>query len=225
MLNSKITSAGGILDEPNKDVAQNQTQLEDLSRLMPLVTTSSRPYLPLQHQLKSNFNKYTSDLRPSQKYRVISTHRRNKNLKDMLVRAKLPEQSGRTGLVRSNHWAFKPKQFIYNPHGRVGAPILQKMTLNMENIIYCILCEKCHRMYVGETGQTLLDSLKQHIYSVGENRLNSPLVLHFQIHPLQYFSITGLQACATWMEGQRKRQERMWISRLQTQHPEGLSVV
>lgn len=42
-------------------------------------------------------------MRPFPKYRVISAHRRNKNLKDMLVRAKLPEQSGRIELVKTNH--------------------------------------------------------------------------------------------------------------------------
>lgn len=111
---------------------------------------------------------------------------------------------------------------MYNPHGKIGAPILQRMTLNMRNIIYCIWCEKCRLLYVGETGQTLLERLKQHIYSIERNRLGTPLVLHFQTHTLQHLSIMGLQTCVTWTEGQRKRYERIWISRLRTQHPQSL---
>lgn len=48
MRNSKITSAGA--DEPNEDVAQNQTQLEDPSRLM--VTTYSHLLLTVATSVK-----------------------------------------------------------------------------------------------------------------------------------------------------------------------------
>lgn len=50
MLNPKITSAGAILDEPNEDVAQNQTQLEDPSRLM--ITTYSHLLLTVATSVK-----------------------------------------------------------------------------------------------------------------------------------------------------------------------------
>lgn len=204
---------------------QNQIQQGEQNRLMPLVTTYSRSHLPLHHQLKTNFKKYTSGLIRLQDCRVISAHRRNKNLRDMLVRAKLPEQMRRIRSGKPNHWAFKPKRFLYNPYGKIGAPILQRMSLNTSNIVYCICCEECCLLYVGETGQTLLERLKQHIYNIERNGLDTPLVLHFQIHTLQHLSITGLQTCATWTEGQRRRYERLWISRLRTQHPRGLNAV
>lgn len=147
-LNSNTTNAGGALDDSGENLTQNQAQLWEPSRFMPLITTYSHPYLPLHHQFKTNFKEYTSGLIQFQNYRVISAHRRNKNLRDMLVRAKLPEERGRIGSVKSDHWAFKPRQFMYNPHAQAGAPILQRMTLNMKNIIYCISCEKCHRLCV-----------------------------------------------------------------------------
>lgn len=222
-LNSNIMNIGEVSNESGRNLTQNQVQLGELNSLMPLVTTYSRSYLPLHHQLKTNFKKYTSGLTHFQNCRVISAHRRNKNLRDMLVRAKLPEQIRRTRSAKLNHWAFKPRRFVYNPHGKIGAPILQRMTLNMRNIIYCISCEKCRLLDVSEKSQTLLERLKQHIYSIERDRLGTPLVLHFQIHTLQYLSITGLQTCATWTEGQRKRYERIWISRLRTQHPQGLN--
>lgn len=66
-------------------------------------------------------------------------------------------------------------------------------------------------MYVGETGQTLAERLKQHLYSIGEGRLNTPLVQHFQTHSPNSLGILGLQSCAVWTEGQRRRHENLWI--------------
>lgn len=90
---------------------KNQVQLGEPNRLMPLVTTYSRSYLPLHHQLKTNFKKHTSGLTQFQNCRVISAHRRNKNLRDILVRAKLPEQMRRIRSAKPDHWAFKLRLF------------------------------------------------------------------------------------------------------------------
>lgn len=226
-LKSNIVNTGEVSNDSGGNQTQNQNQIQpgEPNRLMPLVTTYSRSYLPLHYKFKTNFKKYTSDLTPFQNCRAISAHRRNKNLRDMLVRAKLPEQMRRIRSGKPNHWAFKLKRFLYNPHGKIGAPILQRMTLNTSNIIYCIWCVECRLLYVGETGQTLLERLKQHIYNIERNRLDTPLILHFQTHTSHHLNITGLQTCATWTEGQRRRYERIWISRLRTQYPQGLNAV
>lgn len=120
-------------------------------------------------------------MRPFPKYRVISAHRRNKNLKDMLVRAKLPEQSGRIELVKSNH-----NSLYITPMDEPEHPFYTRWHWTWKTLFIVFYVKNVHVR------------LKQHIYSVGENRLNSPLVLHFQIHRLQYWNITGLQACAMW---------------------------
>lgn len=74
-----------------------------------------------------------------------------------------------------------------------------------KNIVYCIMCQSCNRLYIGETGKTLLMRLKQHLYNIGEGRLTTPLVKHFQVHSPQHLSIMGVQTGATWMVGQRRR--------------------
>lgn len=71
-------------------------------------------------------------------------------------------------------------------------------------------------MYIGETRNTLLTRLKQHLYNIGKNKLTTPLVKHFQVHSPQHLSITGLQ---TWTVGQRRRHEGLWIHKLRTEVP------
>lgn len=110
-LNPNIMNIGEVSNDSGGNRTQNQVELGEPNRLMPLVTTYSRSYLPLHHQLKTNFKKHTSGLTRFQNCRVISAHRRNKNLRDMLVRAKLPEQMRRIRSAKPDHWAFKLRRF------------------------------------------------------------------------------------------------------------------
>lgn len=189
--------------------------------LIPLITTYSKPYLDLQNFWKNNYLKTMANDTQFEDHKVISAFRKNKNLRDLLVRAKFGEPGKKE--KGNKHWAFKPKRFLFNPYGGTGSPSTGELHLNSSNLVYCITCEFCGKMYVGETGNTLLNRLKQHIYSIEKGRLSTPLVQHFQTHCLQYLSITGIQTCVTWTEGQRRRQESLWIQKLKTMVPMGLN--
>lgn len=92
-------------------------------------------------------------------HRVISALHRNKNLRDALVKAKFCRQVG--GDQGETHRAFKQLTFLYNTHGGTGTSITGRFTLHTHNIIYCIRCTTCNKRHVGETGNSLLDRLKQ----------------------------------------------------------------
>lgn len=191
-------------------------------KVVPLVTTYSLPYLPLQSQLKTNFRDTMANHCRFKEYRVISALRKNKNLRDMLVKSKFCRHPAIP--KGDNHWAFRPKKFLYNPQGGVGVPIIGRLTLQSQNVVYCIGCGVCGMLYVGETGKTLLTRLKQHLYNIREGRQTTPLVQHFQIHSIQHLYITGLQTCGTWTEGQRRRKEALWMEKLKTRVPYGLNL-
>lgn len=195
---------------------------DNQNQLIPLVITYSRPYVKLQNLWKNNFYTTMADHDQFQNYKIISAFRRNKNLKDLLVRAKFCKEA--TTDRSSKHWAFFQKNYLFNIHGNMGIPIIVDFNLHSSNLVYCITCQKCGIMYMGETGNTLLTRLLQHIRSIKIARLPTPLVKHFQIHPLRCLTITGVQTCATWTEGQRRRQERLWIEKLKTNIPLGLNI-
>lgn len=196
---------------------------EEEKEILPLITMYSIPYLPLNSTFKMNFNSLLADREPFHNCRVITANRKNKNLREMLVRTKLGGHW--QGRKRSLEQHFlNPRQYLFNPHGGAGAPILERFRPTSKNIVYCIICKQCSLIYVGETGQTLAERLKQHLYSIGEGRLHTPLVQHFHVHPLNSLGILGIQSCATWTEGQRRRHEELWIGRLNSRFPYGLNL-
>ncbi|KAF3849498.1 hypothetical protein F7725_019217 [Dissostichus mawsoni] len=91
-----------------------------------------------------------------------------------------------------------------------------------DNIVYIITCNTCNKHYIGEIKHTILTRLKQHLYNIGEGRLPTPLVTHFQLHPADQLIIPGLETNDRWTVGQRKRAEKLWIEKLGTTTPRGL---
>ena len=59
-------------------------------------------------------------------YRTISTYRKNRNLYNVLIKTQFNRQVTDTGTIE--HWAFKHQNFLFNPHGGVGAPINPRFT-------------------------------------------------------------------------------------------------
>ena len=106
------------------------------------------------------------------------------------------------GIIK--HWAFKNRKFLFNPHGGAGVTI-NTITPESKNAVDCIVCQTCNLIYIGETGNTLISSLKQHLYNIGQDKHNTPLLTHFPVHSPQHLSISGLHTCASWTVSQRRR--------------------
>ena len=47
------------------------------------------------------------------------------------------------------------------------------------NIIYCIPCSKCCKLYIGETGRRLSDRIVEHLRSIRNNDVDKPVAGHF----------------------------------------------
>ena len=55
--------------------------------------------------------------------------------------------------------------------------ILHNFTCTSSNIIYCIFCIKCCKLYIGETGRRLSDRFPEHLRSVRNNDVDKPVAL------------------------------------------------
>ena len=113
---------------------------------------------------------------------------------------------------------------IRNQHASTSSPITQKLTLVDKNIINAITCSECHIIYVGETKHTILNRLKQHLYTIHIVTLNTQIVQHFQTHPITSLFITGLEMKACWSDRQREAAEHRWRAKLKTLPPLGLNI-
>lgn len=192
---------------------------------IPLITTFSSHNRGINHTLKGNFERILGGSQLLANTKVLSAYRRNPNLGDVLVRARLPsaqpEQPKRI-LLTSQLVSLK---FVRNVREGTGFKIEQRFDVNTRNCVYLIFCQKCGVKYVGETRNSLSTRMMQHRHNIRNRKeLRTPLVGHFTKHGLAALRMAGLQRDVGWSDADRKRKERLWIYRLGTREPWGLNV-
>lgn len=190
---------------------------------IPLITTFSTMSTVLNWKFKDNFDERIGESGILPDSKVISAYRRNRNLKDLLVRAKLPS------LVRDKPQLldvqFCHLKFIKNRKEKTIFKISQEFNTRSTNCIYVLFCTKCGIQYVGETQNTLSVRMYQHRYNIRNKRhVETPLVAHFLIHGLESVRMAGLQKNTNWTNLERKKIEQIWIYRLKTREPYGLNL-
>lgn len=191
--------------------------------IIPLISTFSSAGTVLNKKYKCNFENILSknDVIPNS--RVISAYRRNKNLGDLLVRAKLPALVVAKSL--SLEAQFSRIKFVRNSKTKIMYRIRQGFSPRSSNMVYLIFCSKCHMQYVGETKNMLATRMAQHQYNIRNRReTNTPLVKHFIEHGLASLRVAGLQRDNNWTDWDRKKREKHWIFLLGTKQPYGLNV-
>lgn len=190
--------------------------------LLPFITTFSTPARALIRVVKNNFKELIERGQTLQKHRVIAAFRKNPNLQDLLVRATVrPIQETKT---TQKEQIYKRLRWIQNKQTQEVYKTCPYGNLKSKNCVYLISCCTCGSQYVGETGNPLSTRLwmhKSNVRSLRENR--TPLVQHLRLHGWNSVSITVLQQNPHWTIPQRKRQERIWITRLATIWPTGLN--
>ena len=64
------------------------------------------------------------------------------------------------------------------------------------NVIYCITCTLCKKLYIGETGRRLGDRFREHLRDVEKDNKNAskPVARHFKLpnHSKQHMAVCGL---------------------------------
>ena len=191
--------------------------------LIPLITTFSSSSLLINRGLKNNFEEILGNIDLIPNSSVISAYRRNPNLSDILVRAKLPSlmRNTRIGMLQPQ---FVKLKFVKNLKEKTLVKIKQEFTTHTKNCVYVIFCERCGVKYVGETRNSLSTRMVQHRFNVRNHKeVDTLLVKHFLTHGLEAMRMAGLQKDANWTDWERKKKERLWIYLLGTRDPWGLN--
>lgn len=196
-----------------------RTKPIQVGTVIPLVTTFSLSALPLVSHLKHQFQTMIKTHRPLDDTRVIAAYRRNKNLRDYLVRARLPSQD-----AQQVPTYFTQPNWIMNTQSQVvfKLPILGSVL--SKNCVYVIVCQVCNIKYVGETGQTIHARFRNHKLNICKGlNLHRHVVAHFRLHGWDAVRASVLESNHSWSTAQRRRAERDWILRLNTIFPTGLN--
>ena len=66
------------------------------------------------------------------------------------------------------------------------------------NVIYCITCTLCKKMYIGETGRRLADRFREHLRDAEQNNTDAskPVTRHFNLPNHSHHNMTGTQKAA-----------------------------
>jgi peptide-methionine (R)-S-oxide reductase len=172
-------------------------------------------------------------------------YRRTKNLRDLLVKAKIPiAPKSKTFLdTRKSERKCKSKSCRYcprlnhegnitNPHSGKVFPSKMNITCNSNNLIYCIRCTVCHKLYVGQTKNTIKERFKSHFYGINNpHNQDTTVSRHFSrsdhdgINSTTIYVLEFISQPQNSPSGQRTRDEKelFWIHRLSAIAPLGLN--
>ena len=104
--------------------------------------------------------------------------------------------------------------------------ITDHFTCTSANVIYCITCTLCKKLYIGETGRRLGDRFREHLRDVEKDDQNAskPVARHFNLsnHSNQHMAVCGLSLHQGSTES-RKILEQKFIFQIGTLNPNGIS--
>ena len=167
-----------LLLNPTKNTAQQEKKLFPVSTFHPCGNILKYTIMTNWHLLDRSCS-----TRGLTDHRLIFGHRRNKNLKDLLVHAKVnyhyekPDIPHHHLCDREN--TCKDKKCRYCPlldkTGKIASHISHEkftarknITCKSHNVIYCITCQQCGIQYVGQSKRRLMDRLQGHFYNVSK---------------------------------------------------------
>jgi hypothetical protein len=121
----------------------------------------------------------------------LIAYKRQKNIRDYLVRAKVPSENTRSrrtlpGMKKclknclacpyvKERKEIQTKQFKWK--------INQPLNCQNSNVVYMIECNKdrCKMRYIGETERTMKDRLMEHLGYIRRKETNQPIGQHFNL--------------------------------------------
>ena len=233
------------------DLLREQDTKEDPTSPNILVTTFSPGFRALKDIVNQNWGMLgrSCSTRDIFEKKVLTAYRRPKNLKDILVRARLPSLKDTTKAYPetgppkpSNPCTTKGCRYCprLNKTGRIrcsasGREYMAKynVTCKSSNIIYCLTCKCCGIQYVGQTKNRLMDRFQAHFYNIGHNKPKSEIGKHFNSpghKGLDDVEIHILDFIHAHPEGRKSKYLRdlvefNWIQRLHTNAPLGLNTM
>ena len=159
----------------------------------------------------------------------LISFKRDKNVGNFLVRSafKTIEKPGTFKCARSR---CKTCPFVQNAD-KISGPkrsvkITDRFTCTSANVIYCITCTLCKKLYIGETGRRLGDRFREHLRDVekDDKDASKPVARHFNLpnHSKEHMSICGLSLHQGTTDS-RKNLEQRFIFQIGTLNPHGIN--
>ena len=114
----------------------------------------------------------------------LISFKRDKNVGNFLVRSAF-KTIEKPGTFKCAHSRYKTCPFVQNadkisgPKGSVK--ITDHFTCTSANVIYCITCTLCKKLYIGETGRRLGDRFREHLRNIEKDDQSRGILISLTI--------------------------------------------
>ena len=159
----------------------------------------------------------------------LISFKRNKNIGNFLVRSSF-QTNDRFSTFKRGRSQCKTCPFIHNEE-KISGPkrsikITDHFTCTSANVIYCITCTYCNKLYIGETGRRLGDRFREHLRDMERNDKDAskPVAGHLNLpnHSKQHMAVCGLSLHQGSSES-HKTLEQKFIFQIGTLNPHGIN--
>ena len=223
----------GIKNATNYDrsIALKRTPKSDNKRI-PFVVTFN-PALPnLPSILRKLYPILTTSHRCQEAIPEVPmiAYRRPRNIKDDLVRSKIPSVRVEHGFktCSSNRCKTCPQSSNTTTFTSTVTDktynIRHSLSCTSNNIIYLITCTLCRKQYVGQTSTPLRIRVNSHRNTIKHNN-DTPVAKHFNLpnHSLKNVHIIAIDHVKDDDRHTRENKETFWIHTLKTATPTGIN--
>ena len=208
-----------------------QTSQKEKNDRIPFTLTFHPRYNPVKAVILNNFKILQKDPETGAIFSQppLISFKRDKTVGNFLVRSALKtiEKPGTFKCARSR---CKTCPFVQNADKISGpkrsAKITHRFTRTSANVIYCITCTLCRKLYIGETGRRLGDRFREHLRDVekDDKDASKPVARHFNLpnHSKEHMSICGLSLHQGTTDS-RKNLEQRFIFQIGILNPHGIN--
>ena len=152
----------------------------------------------------------------------LVAYTRPKNIRDKLIRAKLPPKTRPKrkipGMRKCNKNCkicpyVNSCKLVKSTYTSKVVHLAREYHCQTKNLVYLVHCTKCNDQYIGETKKTLEDRFNQHLGYVDHRDFRQATGRHFNLpgHQKSHMSITVLESINTDDQAYRKRRESEYI--------------
>ena len=208
-----------------------QTSQKEENQRIPFTLTFHPLNLPVKNIILKSFKLLQNDNETSRIFSLppLISFKGNKNISDFLVKSTLKsvESPGTFNFTRKR---CKTYPFIHNTDKVTGPKrsikITDRFTCTSANVIYCIKCTLCKKIYIGETGRRIGDRFREHLRDVecNDKDASKPVTRHLNLpnHSTQNIAICGLSMHQGNMES-RNNLGQKFIFQLGSLNPHGIN--
>ena len=222
LIKSARAKAGAI----SREVALRPAPASPTTNRRPVWTVSWDPRLPSFEAINMKHWRTMTEQDPYLKQVFkeppIVAHKRVKNIREYLIRAKIPGKCVRNkrnlpGMKKCLKCSICPyiKETKEIKHADVNWKINKTLNCDNSNIVYMISCKKenCNDVYIGETERRFKDRISEHVGYIKNNRIELPVGEHFNKtgHSLSDMEAVILEKITKTDPLYRKERERYLI--------------